>query len=46
MSSSLWSGTGSFFDLLEERWQRLTTQPRVASALVIVFLAGLALVEA
>ena len=46
MSSSLLSGTGSFFDLLEERWQKLTTQRRVASALVIVFLAGLALVEA
>ena len=46
MSSKLLSGTGSLFDLLEQRWQRLTTQRRVASALVIVFLVGLALVEA
>jgi len=39
-------GTESLFDLLEQRWQRLTTQRRAASALVIVFLAALALVEA
>jgi hypothetical protein len=31
---------------LERRWEKLTTQRRVASALVIVFVAGLALVEA
>jgi len=46
MTTRLLSGTGSFFDLLEQRWQRLTTQRRVASALVIVFVTGLALVEA
>jgi hypothetical protein len=46
MPSRLLNGTGSFFDLLEKRWERLTTQRRVASALVIVFLAGIALVEA
>jgi ABC-type multidrug transport system fused ATPase/permease subunit len=31
---------------LEQRWEKLTTQRRVASALVLVFGAGLALVEA
>jgi len=36
----------TLFDVLEQRWQRLTTQRRVASALVIVFVAGLSLVEA
>jgi len=46
MTTRLLSGTGSLFDLLEQRWQRLTTQRRVASALVIVFVTGLALVEA
>jgi hypothetical protein len=46
MPSPFLNGTGSFFDLLEKRWERLTTQRRVASALVIVFLAGIALVEA
>jgi len=46
MTTRLLSGTCSFFDLLEQRWQRLTTQRRVASALVIVFVTGLALVEA
>ena len=35
--------SGSLFDTLEERWQRLTIQRRVASALVIVFLPGIAL---
>jgi hypothetical protein len=46
MPSRLLSGTGSFFDLLEQRWQKLTTQRRIASALVVVFAIGLALVEA
>jgi hypothetical protein len=46
MPNRLLSGTGSVFDLLEERWQKLTTQRRVASTLVVVLVAGLALVEA
>ena len=46
MPSRLHSQTGAVFDFLERRWKRLTTQRRVASALVIVFGAGLALVEA
>ena len=32
MPSRLLSGTGSFFDLLEQRWQNLTTQRRVVDA--------------
>lgn len=46
MANRLLRGTGSIFDLLEKRWEKLTTQRRVASALVIVFVAGIALVEA
>jgi hypothetical protein len=46
MPNRLLKRTGSLFDLLEQRWQKLTTQRRVASALVLVFAAGLALVEA
>jgi hypothetical protein len=46
MPNRLLRGAGSLFDLLEQRWQRLTTQRRVASALVVVFVVGLALVEA
>jgi hypothetical protein len=46
MANRLLSGTVPIFDLLEERWERLATQRRVASALVFVFVAGLALVEA
>jgi hypothetical protein len=34
------------FDRLEQSWEKLATQKRVASTLVIVFLVGLALVEA
>lgn len=34
------------FDRLEQSWENLATQKRVASTLVIVFLVGLALVEA
>jgi len=34
------------FDRLEQSWGKLATQKRVASTLVIVFLVGLALVEA
>ena len=45
MTYRLLNGTGSLFDLMEKRWERLTTQRRVASALVIVFVAGIALVE-
>jgi hypothetical protein len=45
MPSRLQNRAGTFFDLLEQRWQKLATQRRVASALVIVFGAGLALVE-
>ena len=46
MTSKLLSRTVPFFDLLEQRWQKLATQRRVASTLVVVFLAGIALVEA
>jgi len=46
MPNLLLRKTGSIFDTPERRWQNLTTQRRVASALVIVFVAGLALVEA
>jgi len=46
MARRLLQRSGSLFDTLEERWQKLTTQRRVASVLVIVFLVGLALVEA
>ena len=31
MPSRLLNGTGSFFDLLEKRWERLTTQRRAWS---------------
>jgi hypothetical protein len=33
------------FDVLRERWERLATQRRIASALVLVFVIGLLLVE-
>ena len=46
MPSRLLSRTGTFFDSLEQRWQKLTTQRRMASTLVVVFVVGLALVEA
>jgi hypothetical protein len=46
MPSRLQNRTESLFDFLEQRWEKLTTQRRVASALVVVFVAGLALVEA
>ena len=46
MPNRLLRRTGSLFDQLEQRWEKLTTQRRVASALVIVFVVGLALVEA
>jgi hypothetical protein len=46
MTNTVLARTGLIFDSLEQRWQKLTTQRRVASALVIVFIAGLALVEA
>jgi len=46
MPSRLHNRSGAVFDFLEQRWEKLTTQRRVASALVIVFGAGLALVEA
>ena len=36
---------GRVFDALEQRWERLATQRRVASVLVVVFAVGLALVE-
>jgi hypothetical protein len=46
MPKRLRERTEKIFDHLERRWQLLKTQRRVASALVIVFVAGLALVEA
>jgi hypothetical protein len=46
MPSRLLNRTGNIFDRMERRWHRLATQRRVASALVIVFVVGLALVEA
>jgi hypothetical protein len=46
MPSRLQHRTESVFDFLEQKWERLTTQRRVASALVVIFIAGLALVEA
>ena len=46
MPNRLLRRTGSLFDQLEQRWEKLTTQRRVASALVVVFVVGLALVEA
>jgi hypothetical protein len=45
MTERLHTRTGTLFDFLEQRWDALTTQRRVASTLVIVFVAGLALVE-
>mgnify|MGYP000007616243 CR=1 FL=1 len=44
MPSTLLTRTSLVFDRLQEIWQRLATQRRVASTLVIVFVAGLALV--
>ncbi len=46
MTNRLQVRTDALFDLLEQRWQRMKTQRRLASALVAVFIAGLALVEA
>jgi hypothetical protein len=46
MPKRLREGTERIFDHLERRWQLLKTQRRVASALVVVFVVGLALVEA
>ena len=43
MPSRLLNRTGSLFDQLEQRWEKLATQRRIASALVVVFVAGLAL---
>jgi hypothetical protein len=37
--------TDTIFDVLHERWERLATQRRVASTLVLVFVIGLLLVE-
>jgi len=36
---------GGFFDSLEERWENFATQRRIASGLVVVFVAGLLFVE-
>lgn len=46
MPSALLNRTSLIFDRLEENWHRLATQRHVASTLVIVFVVGLALVEA
>jgi len=46
MPSRFQQRTESLFGTLEQKWEKLTTQRRVASTLVIVFIAGLALVEA
>jgi hypothetical protein len=45
MPSTLLRRFSLIFDRMEERWQRLATQRHVASTLVVVFVAGLALVE-
>jgi hypothetical protein len=45
MSHKVMDRAGRLFDLLEKRWQNFATQRRVASALVVVFVAGLLLVE-
>jgi hypothetical protein len=45
MPSRIVLRTGKIFDTLEQRWEKLATQRRVASALVVVFVVGLALVE-
>jgi hypothetical protein len=37
--------TGAIFDRSRARWERLATQRRIASALVVVFVIGLLLVE-
>jgi hypothetical protein len=45
MPGRLLRGTEKLFDLLRGRWEKLATQRRVATALVVVFVVGLLLVE-
>lgn len=45
MSRHILERSGRVFDVIEKRWESLATQRRVASALVVIFVVGLLLVE-
>jgi hypothetical protein len=46
VSTRILAWSSNLFDRLEARWETLATQRRVAAGLTIVFLAGMAIIEA